>query len=147
MHFLWERAHTHRWKAWRRHGVSVIEVSRIKWSFVANRTRGRKFRVPSSLPILFFIPHTRHNEITNLPWRESVASETVELDSRLRKPIYSRAASFPRNGYVTKPDCVFGGKTDRLSRVGHSRLIKITCFWSRIRPWKRIFSRSGRRTF
>lgn len=66
-------------------GVFVIEASRIKRSFVANRTEGWKvssFVWFSSYSFLF----SPHNEITN-PWRES---ETV--GARLQKPIiYSRA--------------------------------------------------------
>lgn len=68
-------------------GVFVIEASRIKRSFVANRTEGWKVSSGSSdsLPIRFFFP-LENNEITN-PWRES---ETVGV--RLQKPIiYSRA--------------------------------------------------------
>lgn len=69
-------------------GVFVIEASRIKRSFVANRTEG--WKVSSFVRLLRFSSYSflfsPHNEITN-PWRES---ETV--GARLQKPIiYSRA--------------------------------------------------------
>lgn len=85
--------------------MEYYSSSRTGRSFVANRTK-----MDESFD--FFL-YSRHNEITNPRGGGGEAScpeQWSALDSE--SPF---TASSPRNGNVAKPDCVFGGKADRLS--------------------------------
>lgn len=98
MHFLWEHTEVER-----RMEFSSSRLRELNGRSLQIEPRVGKFRVSSdSLSIRFFFPSQRNYE--SLEGERNSGSSTPKAHYLLQ--------SFPRNGNVTKPDCVFGGKAE-----------------------------------